>query len=231
MLFVNLALAIAPGLLLLAWAYRRDSGQAEPRRLVMRSFFLGFLAVALALGLGLLTRFGDTLFRGYGLIAYRAFFTAGFLEEGAKFLVVMLLVARREEFDEIADGIVYTMAASLGFAVLENVLYLGGSPGTLFVRAFTAVPMHGSVGGLMGYFIGLHAIEGRGSPITGLLLAVAVHGLYDFVLFTGTVWSFLAIPIVIAAMVVVGYLFRVSVARDRKMGRVPPERPSPPLTR
>ena len=52
------------------------------------------------------------------------FLVIGPCEEIAKFLAVRLFVYRNHEFDEPLDGIIYAAAAALGFASLENVLYV-----------------------------------------------------------------------------------------------------------
>ena len=116
---------------------------------------------------------------------------------------------------------VYAMAASLGFAVIENALYLAGPPTVLLIRGITAVPLHGTAGGIMGFFVGMSRIEGRGSSLTGLLAAVALHGTYDYFLFTGGALGFAVIPLLIIALVVVAALFRVAVKRDQDAGRAP----------
>jgi RsiW-degrading membrane proteinase PrsW (M82 family) len=216
---INIVLAIVPALLILLWAYRRDRAHPEPRRLVLAAFLLGLVAVLAALVAGFVTAPLGRMLSGYADLAFKAFFQAGLLEEAAKLAVVLLVVARHPAFDEVADGIVYVMAASLGFAAVENVLYIGETTSVLLIRAITAVPMHGAVGGIMGYFVGLSRIEHRGSVVTGLLLAVVVHGLYDFVLFAGGLLSFAAIGIVVASMVTVARLFRTAVARDIEAGR------------
>ena len=220
-MLLNIALAVGPALLLLWWAYRRDSARPEPRRLVLGAFGLGIVAVAVAIAIGLAAEPLALLFHGAWRIAYQAYFVAGFLEEGAKLAVVLFFVARHSEFDEVADGMVYAMAASLGFAVIENALYLAGPPTVLLIRGITAVPLHGTAGGIMGFFVGMSRIEGRGSSLTGLLAAVALHGTYDYFLFTGGAFGFAVIPLLIIALVVVAALFRVAVKRDQDAGRAP----------
>ncbi len=221
MLLLNIALAVGPAILLLVWAYRRDTARPEPRRLVLGAFGLGIVAVAVAIVVGLAFEPLAQLFAGAWRTAYRAYFVAGFLEEAAKLAVVLFFVARHKEFDEIADGMVYAMAASLGFAVVENAMYLGEPPVVLLIRGITSVPAHAAAGGLMGYFVGLSRIEGRGSSLTGLLAAVILHGTYDFFLFIGGRISFATIPLLIIGLALVIYLFSLAVKRDQEAGRAP----------
>lgn len=231
MLYLNIALAVGPAVLLLMWAYSRDTARPEPKQLVLEAFGLGIVALAIALAAGLALEPLARFFTGAWRIAYRAYFVAGFLEEAAKLVVVLFLVTHHKEFDEVADGLVYTMAASLGFAVIENVLYLTGPPAVLLIRGISAVPLHATAGGVMGYFVGMSRIEGRGSSLTGLLAAVALHGTYDYLVFSGGLLSFAAIPLLIGAFIVVSMLFRNAVKRDQDAGRVPRRRPdSTPLS-
>ena len=227
MLGINLALAAGPALLVLLWAYHRDKVRREPPRLVLGAFGLGIVAVAAAILVGF---FVDPVARGLRpelAIFFRAYVVAGLLEEAAKLAVVLFFVARHQEFDEVADGMVYTIAASLGFAVVENVLYLSGPSAVLLLRGVTAVPLHAAAGGMMGYCVGVNRIEGRGSVLTGLIAAVALHGTYDYLLFAGVrqnsaLLSFATIPLLVLAVVIVAVLFRVAVRKDRAAGRVPP---------
>jgi hypothetical protein len=81
------------------------------------------------------------------------------------------------------DGIVYGAVASLGFATLENVLYVGrGGLGIGVLRALTAVPGHAFYGAMLGYYVGqakfFPAHKGR-LVLSGYLLATLAHGVYD----------------------------------------------------
>ncbi len=174
-------LATAPVLALLGLFRRADSLRPEPRGEVARTMALGaLLAVPVfAAEVGLRRLLGDgALAAGRFLDAY---LVAALPEEGAKLLVVLILPFRRKNFDEFSDGVLYTAAASLGFGLLENLLYVSGwfamwfcglplvrllcPPGGAapssqhhivlgLVRALTAVPMHALAAGIMGYFVG-----------------------------------------------------------------------------
>src|SRR5262245_45691230 len=56
--------------------------------------------------------------------SFNAFIVAAAIEEACKIMVVYWVVWRRPEFDERLDGIVYASRAGLGFALVENVMYL-----------------------------------------------------------------------------------------------------------
>jgi len=75
---------------------------------------------------------------------------------------------------------------SLGFALVENVLYVFGNGFSVGVmRAFTAVPAHAIFGITMGFFFGLAKFsKDKKSPLllASLLVPIAIHGFYDFIL-------------------------------------------------
>ena len=219
MLVANLALALAPSLLLLWWAYRRDSIKKESIRLLLLTFSLGLLAVIPALVLGILVDAFRDFFHGYARIVYQAFIVAALVEEGVKFVLLEGLVRRQSQFDEVTDGLVYGMAASLGFAFLENVLYVGGPSQVLLLRAVTAVPLHAGCGALIGYYVGRAAFDARRRGIGGLLLAVVVHGVYDVLLFTGGIASFLSLGVIVGLVITVPLLFKKAIALDIASGR------------
>lgn len=159
----SILLAALPALLLLAWFRRQDRSRPEPVGLLGRSVLYGFLATVPAAALELLLlRVGPS---GPRLLAaaFDAFVVAGFMEEGVKYFFVRRYILGRPEFDERMDGILYAACVSLGFAFAENILYGYTDRTVLLFRAFTAVPMHAAVSGIMGYWIGRAKIEGRGT--------------------------------------------------------------------
>ncbi|MGC4023033.1 MAG: PrsW family glutamic-type intramembrane protease [Cyclobacteriaceae bacterium] len=90
-----------------------------------------------------------------------------------------------KNFNEPFDGIVYAVSVSLGFAGLENILYVTNSPdgiATGIMRMFTAVPAHATFAVLMGYFLGRAKCEPGKSYLAwyGLLTATLFHGAYDY---------------------------------------------------
>ncbi len=118
-----------------------------------------------------------------------ALVVVGLAEESWKFLVVRLYAWRRPEFSEPYDGILYAAAAALGFATIENVLYVLNSGFHVgLLRAILAVPGHAFYGVLMGFFLGEARFAGSGTrsvilTLVGLGAAVLAHGLYDFMIF------------------------------------------------
>ena len=116
-----------------------------------------------------------------------AFVAVGFSEEGSKYLMLRAYAYRRKAFDEPLDGIIYGVMVSMGFATLENILYVTRHGfQTAILRAFLSVPAHACFGVIMGYYVGMAKFSktrARYYKRLGLLLAVLFHGAFDFFLF------------------------------------------------
>ena len=185
---------VIPALVAMWLVDRLDKKRPEPastRRLVT---FVGMLSVipAIVIELGLSNSIGEDLGPQitYQGSSFHAFIVAAGVEEACKILVVYWIVWRRPEFDERMDGIVYASRAGLGFALVENVLYLlqqttlTGQMTVWVARALLAVPGHAMWTGMIGYMAARRRFDGKGlGLIGGYLLAVAFHGAYDCAVF------------------------------------------------
>ena len=176
--------AIVPSLLLMWYFHSRDRFP-EPHRVLWTTFALG---VGSAVPVLLVVAMLDSLVpapSSPGWLGLRAaFLKAAMPEELFKLAVVWLYCARHEEFDEPIDGIVYGVAASLGFATLENVLYVyEGGARVALLRALTAVPGHAFYGAVMGYHVAeaRFAETGRSRAlVAAYVVPTLLHGIYDF---------------------------------------------------
>jgi len=185
-MFELLALAIAPGVFLTWFFYVRDRYEREPRKLIVLTYFLGVLSVIPAFFLELV---GELLlpYNGLMTLLVEVFIVIALTEEFMKFCAVRVLAYRSPEFNEVMDGIVYCAAAALGFATLENVVYVlkyGFVTGVM--RAVLSVPGHALWGGIIGYQVGLAKFQRVNENmrfLIGLLEVVFLHGLYDFIVF------------------------------------------------
>lgn len=211
-LALALVLAVLPSALILLYFIRRDEFP-EPRRAIAITFAWGVGSIVPAVILAILllaainAAFGDGVsdpwLRGAGI----AFFGAAIPEELFKFAVLYFYVRRLSDFDEPLDGIVYGVTASLGFATLENLLYVAeGGVEIAIVRAFTAVPGHALLGVIMGFYFGLAHFEAhrrRGLLLAAYLSPVVFHGLYNTVLIApeeGAPVGFAALVFVVMAV-------------------------------
>src|SRR5436190_996463 len=217
---------------------RLDAKRPEPPSLRRKVAIFGALSVipAILLEMLLSNHVGTSLdpeFTYQGS-SFKAFVVAAGVEEACKILVVYWIVWRRPEFDERMDGIVYASRAGLGFALVENVMYLLVLAPTTeaqvqmwIMRAVLAVPGHAMWTGMIGYCAARRRFDKQGlGLIGGYLLAVAFHGAYDLALFmqqplklegyTKESSMMLAVPVVLTllAFVVLRVMARTALRLD-----------------
>lgn len=174
--------AIIPALLFLAVIYRADRQREKPQ-FVFLLYFVGMLIVLPAAFAEkyLLDLYSQTSEPQTGFLAtlITAFFIAGAVEESLKAIAFRRLVYPKSFFNEPYDGVVYAVAIGLGFATVENIMYvLSSGLATAFVRAFTAVPAHALFGIVMGTYFSRAKFEE--APIwPAFVVPALLHGLYD----------------------------------------------------
>ncbi len=188
MLFVTIAVTVLPCLLIFFYIYTQDD-HPEPKGLVTKVALAGALSsIPVLIFVGLIKPLGlpdDPLQNAL----YMAFAWAAIPEEFFKLLMVRKVAYTRPEFDEPFDGIIYGAAASLGFAMLENALYVSSTGlHTALLRAITAIPMHLFCGVIMGYYLGRAKFVRPGRVtlhlwLLALLLPILIHGFYDSSIF------------------------------------------------
>lgn len=188
-----LIMAIGPAAALMAYFYWRDRYEPEPLGLLLKVMLFGALSVIPAGIVEVLA--GVKPSAPVAVAVMQAFLVIAVTEELVKFSVVRGVVYKHPEFDEPSDGITYAVAASLGFAAVENVLYVLGQKSVAqgisvaLVRAVLSVPMHCLTGVVMGYFIGLARFSDSKRREHRLLLlavvaAVLLHGAFDAMIFS-----------------------------------------------
>jgi len=224
--FIVIVLAFAPGVFWLWLVYRRDRYRPEPRSLVVRTFLWGMVV---AIPVAALESFliwladPDAFFSGTGgtlslaTAAYMSFVVAGLTEELGKFVVVRRTVYGSPYFDEPMDGLVYSSAAALGFASLENFGYLlSFGWEVILIRGPYSTLAHVLFAAMWGYPLGLSKIrEGGARRLVwfGLIGSMIAHGLFNFFLFTGGIYSLLSVPVFLAF----GVLFIMMLRRARQL--------------
>jgi RsiW-degrading membrane proteinase PrsW (M82 family) len=218
------ALLLLPVLLpILFWGfyhYHKDRHLPEPIGHLLLAFGLGLLSAAISRGLyialgwaslrydALALADGNTL----GLFAY-SMLAIGPVEELAKMLPFLILVLRLPEMDEPIDGIIYASFVALGYAAVENVMYLDYlTPAEAAARGFAGPVVHMLFASIWGYTIGCAHLRGESlarGVLGGFLLAAGLHGLYDFIVLQQTLN---ALPIA-AILVIVVWIWRLRLLR------------------
>jgi RsiW-degrading membrane proteinase PrsW (M82 family) len=189
-IFSIISLALIPVIILIIFLLAVDRRQPEPAKLLGKVFLFGLLASIPVLVIQMiLIRFN--VFAGIFGILFRSFIIAGLVEEFMKRLVVMKFAYNHPAFDEKLDGIIYCAFAALGFAAIENILYLtsyfGEMPSVAFYRAIFSVPGHMLFAVTMGYYLSLAKYSqspamGRNYYSKSLLYPVLLHGTFNTIL-------------------------------------------------
>lgn len=222
---VNVSILIVPVILPVSfWAwyhYQKDRQLPEPLSHLLAAFLLGGVAFWL----------GSLMYQALDLVGLRldaflladtdrprlfryALFAIGPIEEMAKLLPFLVIVRFFPEFDEPVDGIIYASFIALGFATVENILYLQFvTSGEALARGFAGPVVHIVFASLWGYYIG-RACLARRAVLRTLLLAfcgtAGLHGLYDYL-----VIALPAFALPASALMVLGlWLWRMALIRD-----------------
>ena len=199
-------LAIFPPIFLILLIYKLDKHEKEPLEIIAKVFMLGCLTVipvllfeGIAKGIfdvglveNILSATGSGLLGSDNiqLLLYVVFGIA-IIEEYFKYLVLTRYAYKTEAFNEPMDGIVYGVVASLGFALIENLMYVFSYDDGFYVaigRMFSAIPAHALMGVIMGYYVGKAKFSPnneKGLMLKGLIAATILHSVYDYFLFLG----------------------------------------------
>lgn len=188
-----LSMAIAPGIAVAVYIYKKDHTEKESKLHLLFAFLLGMSSTLPAF---LLSRFFEKktglnaeAFSIGTLLTY-CIFGIGFIEEFSKFIFAKLFYGK-STFNEPFDGVVYCVMVAMGFATAENIVYIAdGGLHTAILRMFTSIPAHAAFAVLMGNYMGRAKFSKR--PNTLLFLSVLVptiyHGLFDFFLIQKISW-------------------------------------------
>ncbi|MEF8786330.1 MAG: PrsW family glutamic-type intramembrane protease [Haloarculaceae archaeon] len=195
------ALSAVPALALAAYIWYADVTTRESLRLLVVTFVLGFLFAGFAgvLNVAVAEQFVPVLFAfdlDYEIALAALFlFVVAPIEECVKLLAVWLYAYRKPAFNAVVVGAVYGAMAGLGFATIENAVYItrytdsaAGFSTTLVqgtsiaTQRALAGPGHVIYSAFAGYYLGLAKFNREyAGPIVikGLLAAIFIHGWYN----------------------------------------------------
>lgn len=221
--------SLAPGVLWLLFFFREDV-QPESTISVLRVFLLGVLSALPVIIIGFSIRYIMKLLEVPSAMAtfINIVLVASIVEEIIKYLVVKGYVLNNSSCDEPTDIMLYAITAAMGFATLENLLFL--SPGFMLgatrdifigslVRFISGTFLHALATGIMGYFLALSIMKTKYRKrlvSLGLGIAILLHALYNFSIIKAgySEWLFIIAPIILIASFVVIF---ICFSKTRKM--------------
>ena len=215
--------ALLPALILMGYVYKKALAPGAVH-LVVKGFIFGAIAPFVStlisgplMSLGLYTPNPTNLLDCIKV----SFLGAAIPEECAKLFMLWLLLRNCKEFDERYDGIVYAVAVGLGFASLENLMYVLSSGASWFQvsisRALLAVPGHFAFAVAMGYYYSLNHFYGESAPAGTraniLVIPILLHGVYDTLAFWSGVNEYISGLITLGLLYFCFRLFKATRAR------------------
>lgn len=185
-------LGVLPSLVWLLY-YLRNDINPEPNSIILEVFILGMISGGAAIGfqyaLTFISSESESLKALVG--AFPIVMIAGWawIEEYVKYLAVKIRVFHDAEFNEPTDAIIYLIVAGLGFAAIENTLFvipkifegLDQAIYFLSLRFVTATLLHALASGIIGFFLALAIIYHKKELLFfGFVLGVGLHTIYNY---------------------------------------------------
>jgi len=183
-------LGILPSLLWLFYFLKKDP-KPEPKKTIALCFFYGMLATIPAIYFEGI--FSSLIF--FKKVGLSFFFLFAFIEEFFKFFSAKVSISQKREFNEAVDPVIYLVTAAMGFALIENLLYLYsifsektfGTGDIIFTgigRFLGATFLHASSSAILGYFWALSILKVKKEILyLGLLLASLLHTGFNFAIY------------------------------------------------
>jgi protease PrsW len=183
---------LAPSIIWLLFYLRKDS-HPESNSMILKVFFYGMVSAVFAAAIEIgLTKI---IPQGYSLVLFliEYFVIVSLVEELSKFLVIKIRVLKDPEFDEPVDAMLYMIIAALGFAALENLLYIfpvllqqemSVSQAMIIslIRFVGATFLHALCSGTIGFFLAYSIFKLKSKKLLltfGIFLAATLHGLFN----------------------------------------------------
>ena len=191
-----LILALIPVGCFIGWIYYKDKYEREPPIKLVEYFVFGILVSILAIFIELyLSKLNN--FNGILSNIYTAFFVAALTEEGLKSIILIPMLLREKNFNEKLDGIIYSIFLSLGFATIENIIYLMRERIDLLfslsiTRGLISIPSHIMFAITMGYYISKYKFDKYNKKkylYFAVIIPILLHGVFDFILMIGYRWA------------------------------------------
>lgn len=234
---IVLMLAVLPAFLLMVYVYKRDKVEKEPIKLLVLLAAMGAVSAIPIL----ITEFASEFLLRHLLSSESTFYTVveifigvALVEEGFKFLFLKKFTWKNKAFNYTFDGIVYAVFISLGFAAVENFIYLFNfSISTTIGRALLSIPAHMTFAVFMGYYysrakkasIDEYPEKSFQYKLLAIIIPTLLHGFYDYCIISKFKASLVVFFIFVITLDVVAFL-KVRKESKNDMAFISPQSPS-----
>lgn len=204
-------IVLLPVICFVLWIYYKDKYNKESIDVLLKYFVLGIIVSFFAI---IIEKFlmDRNIFEEDTRLIYTAFIVAGFTEEVLKGITLTFFANREKSYDEKLDGIMYSIFLSLGFATIENIIYvnyekLSSVFEVAFVRSFISIPAHLIFAITMGYYFSRYKFEKntvkkRQELFLTFLIPILFHGIFDFILMLQYKWAIIVFIIYILVLAI-----------------------------
>ena len=197
-------LVFLPMVCFMIWIYRRDKYDREDIHVLLKYFIFGIIISFFAIIIEKLLM-DRNIFKEDTNLIYTAFIVAGFTEEILKGAVLIFFAKKDKHYDKKLDGIMCSVFLSMGFATVENIIYVNyermfSAFEVAFVRAFISIPAHIMFAITMGYYLSKYKFEKndvkrRQYLFLTFLIPILLHGIFDFILMIQYKWTIIVFVI------------------------------------
>ncbi|MFB6309113.1 MAG: PrsW family intramembrane metalloprotease [Haloarculaceae archaeon] len=229
-------LSAVPAFALAAYVWYGDPTRRQPIETLAITFVLSVLFASIAALVNTVLNPLFSLIPVVGIVLYFYLVVAP-IEETVKWLAIRTHAYNADTFGAVVDGAVYGAVAGLGFATIENTIYIAqgymqasgvegmsaivGAVQTATSRAFVG-PGHVLYSSFAGYYLGLAKFNPEDAgPIVvkGLLVAALIHATYNSLVSTLPFGAFPGPSILWGLGFIVGFDLLVAYALFRKLAR------------
>lgn len=229
MIWISLFLAIIPILIYLFILWWLDKYEREPFQFLLIHFLWGMTGAIILSGIFsyfinfiLINRFISKETADF----FATIVTAPFVEEAAKGIFLIFTI-KKNNFDNLTDGIVYGGAIGLGFGMVENFLYFINSSNDIFnliylalIRNLFSVSTHFIATATFGVFVAISKFKSVNSKIisviSGYVIAVGIHLIWNFTV-SFQLTFLLGILFVLIALILIFALIQFSLSFEKNI--------------
>lgn len=203
MKFLLITISMIPVILLGLYIYNKDTVK-EPKSLLLILFVSGLISSFIVVIINILTAliipdlYLSDNYQNFGFfkLFILIFLEIALVEELSKWVMIRTIGYHHKDFDQLYDIIVYSTFVALGFAAIENALYVLQGGITLGIyRAIFSVPGHVAFGVFMGYYLGLAKTVEKNDKTKyklymtlSILVPTLLHTVYNFFLMKENIW-------------------------------------------
>ena len=232
-ILIGVLASIIPVLIILTVIYNMGEVKKQPLWVLVILFLGGILSWVIVRYISRVL--GNDIYKSQieinESLGNKGFFLVSFgiiaiIEEISKYIVITIMCFKNKYFKNPYDAIMYAVCISLGFAFVENIMYINNyGMGVAISRAIFSIPAHASFGIIMGYYLGVSKLcrdkgEANASALTrysAFFIPLIFHGFYDFLLNfnTESIYIIFLIYVIIMYAFVILLLFRLNRVDDK----------------